>query len=93
MTAEEIFEDLLQMAHTRGLSYHADETLTNTRKIRCDFVLFLRSRYVFRAFIVVDEEGNVVSRHFNYSPSGFYRAFDEEQIEEVKGIVGRWNGK
>lgn len=93
MTAEETFEDLLQMAHTRGLSYCARSTFTNARKIRHDFVLFLKNRYVFSAFIVVDEEGNVVSRHFNYSPSGFYRAFDEEQIEEVKGIVGRWNGK
>lgn len=93
MTAEEIFEDLLQMAHTRGLSYCADVTSTNTRNNRCDFVLFLKKRYVFRAFIVVDEEGNVVSRHFNYLPSRFSRAFDEEQIEEVKGIVWRWNGK
>ena len=48
---------------------------------------------MFRAFIVVDEEGNVVSRHFNYLPSRFSRAFDEEQIEEVKCIVERWNGK
>lgn len=93
MTAEEIFEELLQMAHTRGLSYCAHSTFTDTRKIRHDFVLFFEKRYVFTAFIVVDEEGNVVSRHFNYLPSGFYRTFDEEQIEEVKGIVWRWNGK
>lgn len=93
MTAEEIFEDLLRLAHIRGLSYCADSAPTNTRKIRCDFVLFLEKRYVFRAFIVVDEEGNVVSRHFNYLPSRFSRAFDEEQIEEVKCIVERWNGK
>ena len=48
---------------------------------------------MFRAFIVVDEEGNVVSRHFNYLPSRFSRAFDEEQIEEVKYIVESWDGK
>ena len=48
---------------------------------------------MFRAFIVVDEEENVVSRYFNYLPSRFSRAFDEEQIEEVKYIVERWNGK
>lgn len=54
---------------------------------------FLKKRYVFRAFIVVDEEGNVVSRHFNYLPSRFSRAFDEEQIEEVKYIVESWDGK
>ena len=93
MTAEEIFEDLLRLAHIRGLSYCADVAPTNARKIRCDFVLFFKKRYVFRAFIVVDEEGNVVSRHFNYLPSRFSRAFDEEQIEEVKYIVESWDGK
>lgn len=42
MTAEEIFEDLLRLAHIRGLSYCVDVAPTNTRKIRCDFVLFLK---------------------------------------------------
>ena len=42
MTAEEIFEDLLRLAHIRGLSYCADAAPTNTGKIRCDFVLFLK---------------------------------------------------
>lgn len=51
MTAEEIFEDLLQMAHTRGLSYCAHSTFTNARKIRHDFVLFLKKDMYLRLLL------------------------------------------
>lgn len=93
MTAEEIFERLVSLAHGKRMSYHRAKVRTNARKIRYDLTFFKNGKYVLRIFFVLDESGQEVARDFNYMPSVFVEIFGEEQIEEVESIVKRWNGR
>lgn len=81
MTAEEIFERLVSLAHGKRMSYHRAKVRTNARKIRYDLMFFKNGKYVLMVFFVLDESGQEVARDFNYMPSVFVEIFGEEQIE------------
>lgn len=93
MTAEEIFERLVSLAHGKRMSYHRAKVHTNARKIRYDLTFFKNGKYVLMVFFVLDESGQEIVRDFGYMPSVFVEIFGEEQFEEVESIVKRWNGR